>query len=578
MQSGPGTGIPVSGAAVTIYEAGTAYGAGAGALASTTTNSSGNFTIGFDPPATPTVLYLVALGGNAGSGSNTAIGLIGVAGKSNAIPASVTINELTTVAAEWGLAQFTDSTGQFIGAPSSNATGIRNAAAQAQANLADIVSGGPASFWSSEGATAASCIGSTGPINCDGLDRLDTIANILAACVESSGASSNACSTLLSNTGGSTTLAAAHVMATKPVAHVATLFGLLSGSPFTPVLGLQPDGWEIVLNFAPSGASFNSPFGVAIDAGGNAWVANLAGNSVTELTSSGALVGNFLGGANFNSPVVVAIDALGDAWVANEGGTSVTELTSSGALAGNFNNSISEPSSVAIDSAGDVWVPNLGSNSVTELTSGGGLAGNFTNSISGANFDGPQGVAIDAAGDVWVPNFDGNSVTELTSGGALAGNFAPKGANFDRPDGVAIDAAGNAWVTNLSNSVTELTSSGALAGNFNNSIKGANFDGPYGVAIDSAGNAWVPNFQGNSVTELTSSGALAGNFAADDAVSTSATFDGPQGLAIDAAGDVWVTNGDGAGSVAEIVGAARPVLTPLMACLNQKPPHAVCLP
>ena len=77
---------------------------------------------------------------------------------------------------------------------------------------------------------------------------------------------------------------------------------------------------------------------------------------------------------------------------------------------------------------------------------------------------------------------------------------------------------------------------------------------------------------------MTSSGALAGNFAADDAVSTSATFDGPQGVAIDAAGDVWVTNGDGAGSVAEIVGAARPVLTPLMACLNQKPPHAVCLP
>jgi len=33
-----------------------------------------------------------------------------------------------------------------------------------------------------------------------------------------------------------------------------------------------------------------------------------------------------------------------------------------------------------------------------------------------------------------------------------------------------------------------------------------------------------------------------------------------------------------AGSNSAFAGAARPVLTPLMACLNQKPPHAVCLP
>ncbi len=64
---------------------------------------------------------------------------------------TVTINELTTVAAQWALAQFFDSTGHGIGTSSTNATGLKNAYAGA-VNLADVnarnssVSGNPSSF------------------------------------------------------------------------------------------------------------------------------------------------------------------------------------------------------------------------------------------------------------------------------------------------------------------------------------------------------------------------------------------------------------------------------------------------
>jgi secreted PhoX family phosphatase len=64
--------------------------------------------------------------------------------------------------------------------------------------------------------------------------------------------------------------------------------------------------------------------------------------SAIELTSSGALVNIYdPAGANFHSPEGIAIDEEGNVWIANTGtleNASVTELTSSGTLAGNYNN------------------------------------------------------------------------------------------------------------------------------------------------------------------------------------------------------------------------------------------------
>jgi len=361
-----------------------------------------------------------------------------------------------------------------------------------------------------------------------------------------------------------------------------------------------PDSFILALNFFNSnipGGHFDSAVPVVIDTAGNVWVANR--DSVTKLTSNGRLAGNFNNantpGANFFYPQAMAIDTSGNVWLTNgllpDVIASVIKLTSSGHLVGNFapdGANFRSLQDLAIGSTGNVWVTDASGGSVAELTSSGHLAGFFDNSNTpGANFDAPWSVAIDAAGNVWVANrlgFPGpsGSVTELTFGGDLAGNFSNLntiGANFVFPSSVAIDTAGKVWVTNDSldpfgSSVTKLTSIGALVGNFNYSnTPGANFDRPFGLNIDGAGNAWITNI--SSLTELTSSGALVANFnnttisSGDDFLSS----------AIDAAGNVWVTiQGKVDQGVSEVIGAARPVRTPLVACLKQWPPHAVCLP
>jgi hypothetical protein len=56
-----------------------------------------------------------------------------------------------------------------------------------------------------------------------------------------------------------------------------------------------------------------------------------------------------------------------------------------------------------------------------------------------------------------------------------------------------------------------------------------------------------------------------------------ANFNLPAAVAIDASGNVWVPNFTG-NTMAEFIGASRPVLTPLVACLKKTPAVAVCLP
>jgi len=120
----------------------------------------------------------------------------------------------------------------------------------------------------------------------------------------------------------------------------------------------------------------------------------------------------------------------------------VTELNSSGGLIGFFNPSglIGGPQGVTAEASGNVWMDNGGS--VIELSSNGDLAGNYD--PADANISGAVSIAIDAGGNAWIANSSGNSVTELTSTGVLIGNFAPSGANFNGPYFVAIDGSGDA--------------------------------------------------------------------------------------------------------------------------------------
>ena len=221
------------------------------------------------------------------------------------------------------------------------------------------------------------------------------------------------------------------------------------------------------------------------------WVVNHNDNTTIKLNeTNGNTIGTYAVGSN---PESVAVDSGGNVWVANCGSNNVTKLDSNGNTIGTYAVG-SCPDGIAVDSAGSVWVANYNSNTTTKLGSNGAIIGTYP---VGKH---PTGIAVDASGNAWVTS-TGN-VTKVNPGGTINGTYAV-GSFF----GIAVDASGNIWVASGDKNVTKLNSNGDIIGSYN---YGEN--SPEGIAVDASGNVWVANEGSNSVTELNSNGGLIGNY------------------------------------------------------------------
>ncbi len=603
-----------------MYAAGNAgYGLGAKALACTTTNSAGHFSFSAGSPACASLLptaavcpsgnpqvYYVATGGIASTSAtcaampkNTAIGLIAALGPCGTLPSPVTIDEVTTAASVWALNQFSDSTGQIIGTSVGNALGRNNAGVTAIKNLVNLTTGvapGPSAPPAAEIPTA----------------KINTLADILAPCVQSTASTSTACTSLFSDatpSGGSvpvTTLQAAVDIARHPGHNTAALFGLATANkPFGPSLSSAPADWTLVTAFAGGGLSGANPSqtgsmgcefsvestGVAVDGAGNVWLSfgqnGVKNGGLAKFSPTGAPLSpstGFLPAAGLAFPNGIAIDRSSNLWLVNgspSGPNSVLKIPlanptcASSPACTTFTSPLDFPTDVAIGTSG-AWVTNFDSpvpmpgeqGSMTLFPSG----GNF---VASGTF-GPLIPAVDGGGNVWFTNSGCHTssscsptanIVELSSlGGAIspAGGFtnADMSGPLGGPAGIALDPSNNVWLANTGGSVEELDSKGAEV----RLVTSEGVTDPEEIAVDGSGNVWVGDNCGSrscssgfgSVEEYNSSGQalLSGGIVDPKIVSPEC------GIAIDPSGNVWVAD-DGSCSVVEIIGAAGPVKTPL---------------
>lgn len=560
---------PIVGASVYLYAAGTGgYGSASTPLLTSpvTTDLNGDFTITGDYSCTSgQQVYLYAVGGNPGEGLNSAAGLLAAVGACPALGTFssslfIFMNEVSTVATAYSLAGYaTDATHVSSSGSTLALTGVANAFATAT-NLETLSTGVAL-------ATTPTANGGNGTVP---QSEINTLANILAACINSAGPSSNNCGTLFSNaTNGTTqpgdTATAAINIAHNPGANIAALFALQAagGAQFQPTLSSAPNDFNISITYTAGG--LDMPEGVAIDSSGNVWVANEENypGVVTELSPTGKALSGSKGytGSWLNQPSDLAIDGSGDVWVANELEV-LTELNSYGnQVVGSpyTGGGMDDDELVAIDGSGYVWITNHGNASLSKFSSN-GTAVSSSSGYTGGGLTDPQGFAISTSSNVWVANNYPNGICEFNSNGtvALGSPFTSGGQNM--PSGIAIDAAGNIWAANYGgNSLTELNSNGTAY--IGSPFTGGGLDYPGAIAIDGAGNVWVTNGGNSSISEFSSSGT---------AISGPTGYLGPYsagGISIDGSGNVWVPNDYPANTIVEFVGAATPVVTPMVANL-----------
>jgi sugar lactone lactonase YvrE len=338
-------------------------------------------------------------------------------------------------------------------------------------------------------------------------------------------------------------------------------------------------------------ARFEGPLGIAIDASGNLYVADEFNESIRKITPAG-VVSTFAGqtgvagdndgtgtGAHFNAPNSVAVDAAGNVYV-GEGSHVVRKISPAGVvvtLAGSTTAggsadgtgaaaSFNYPRGLAVDAAGNVYVADANNCEIRKITPAGvvtTLVGALSafNTIDGtgttAAFNLPSGIAVDASGNLYVGEESGFVVRKVTAAGVVstvAG--APSrlgstdgtgtaarfdfGGTFGGQASTAVDASGNVLLTDFANGeLRKITPAGVVT------TVDPEISGPQGLAIDASGNVYIGT--GQTIVKMTPANAVSGftgsgSQGSDDGPPSTATFGDIAALAVDTGGNLYVAD------------------------------------
>jgi streptogramin lyase len=576
---------------VTLY-----WGARNGAvkLAAATTSDTGTFTLSYTSPAYG-VLYVDATP-SAELRLRAVVGYLGTAAgvAPRSLP-TVTVDELTTVAASYGLAQFTTVSGVAGASP-----GIENAAATSF-NLADAATG-------KAGAVVADQ--DNGAKN-DTLATLNTLANLVSRCAPPD---TSSCARVLQQAtpeGGTEpqdTATAVADLAREPLTSPVALYALASAThTYQPALSRPPTAWLLVLLYTDDGLYASGR--IAIDAKGNVWSSN---NWVpgTQNPSEVVTALNPVGQPIFGSPISgggmkggawgAAISPEGEVWMGSFGGNAISQYSATGSAispsTGWTNGSLDHPQGLAVDQKGNVWIAN---NYGPESAPGQGDVVVYPHgdpskaiTITGGGLNHPFAVQIDAQGRAWVTNAGlGGAALVNTRAAPLIGKFGGsvtvigtdfkptafspiQSDSFKWPLGIAMDSRSNVWVTSyFSSTIQEIDPSGTVTGQFRLPVTAI----PWSDAVDGSDRVWVAGFATPRVWVLCGAdtaacppGSTTGSIISPRGGYPSAAFQHFTSVQLDQSGNVWLSNNwsnlvppVGGVGIAEIVGAATPVCTPL---------------
>lgn len=271
-------------------------------------------------------------------------------------------------------------------------------------------------------------------------------------------------------------------------------------------------------NGPATSAELAFPVAVALDASGNLFIADLYNNRIRKVSTTGTIttvagngaknvqsgLGSYSGdngpatSAGLNYPYGVAVDAAGNLYIADLYNYRVRKVSTSGTIttiAGNGQSGfagdngpatsaqLDEPFGIAVDTSGNIFFTDYGNDRVRKISASGTIttvAGNGTPGFSGdggaatsAMLAYPKGIAVDAAGNLFIADFSNSVIRKVSAHGTIStvagnGSFGYSGdggpatsAELDFPPGVAVDAAGDLFIADTESVIRKVSASGS---------------------------------------------------------------------------------------------------------------------
>jgi hypothetical protein len=516
--------------------AATGYGAGAELIGTTFTDNAGGFSFAATPAASASnqgltsgncpggaQAYIIASNGYESgfqSYSNPAVLMMAALGDCRNLSASTTlvVNELTTVAAGYALSSFlTTGGGQYptaiAGAPVNNSSPSGSATPVSPAGLAHAFINATNLVNTQIGAantttTVAAKAGGASYFGGVPAAEINTLANVMAACVNSTSNTSTACTSFFADTPSLTsttptnTLQAIVNLARNPASPAAMntstgLYSLASAfQVFSAGLTQIPNDWAMAVSYNASttnaGTSLTiKPYWLALDASDTVyWGGSVA--TLTGLSAYGLTPATFSAPATGSATRGIAIDQVGNLWLATNN-TSVYRYSVASGGAGTAYTVPGSSVGIAIDKANNVWVGSAATTTnVDELAYTGGTTPSWAINYTATAPGGIYGVTVDANQNIWLadyycagytngppavttcsagtntmvsllPNLNTAAApTYTTTGTAITPYSATLPNSEARPYGVSMDAGGNAWYTIYGTTTTSPSSSGLV--------------------------------------------------------------------------------------------------------------------
>ena len=259
---------------------------------------------------------------------------------------------------------------------------------------------------------------------------------------------------------------------------------------------------------AATSAKLYYPYGIAVDASGNIYIADQANNRIRKVTAS--------------TGIITTIAGNGTAGFSGDGAA---------ATSAQLNN----PAAIAVDGSGNIFIADQYNQRIRKITASTGnistIAGTGTYSYSGdggaatsATFQNPTGIELDASGNIYIADLFNHVIRKITASTGFISTVAGSGtagysgdggaatsANLNYPTDIALDDSGNLYisvqyshrirkVSALTGNISTVAGTGTAAyGGDGGPATSAQINFPTGVSADAGGNLYIADRENHRI-------------------------------------------------------------------------------